>query len=102
MKLRKGDQVKVLSGANRGKVGKILSVDIKKNRAIVEGVNFIKRHTRPSQNNPQGGIIEREAAVHISNLAYVTGSESSRVGRKRLDDGKMVRYVKKTGETIND
>ncbi len=102
MKLRKGDQVKVLSGANRGKVGKILSVDLKKNRAIVEGVNFIKRHTRPSQNNPQGGIIEREAAVHVSNLAYVAGGETSRIGRKRLEDGKLARYAKKTGETIND
>ncbi len=102
MKLRKGDQVKVLSGAQRGKVGKILSVDIKRNRAIVEGVNFIKRHTRPSQNNPQGGIIEREAAVHMSNLAYLAGGAPSRLGRKRLDDGKLVRYAKKTGETIND
>ncbi len=102
MKLRKGDQVKVLSGANRGKVGKILSVDRQNNRAIVEGVNFIKRHTRPSQRNPQGGIVEREAAVHVSNLAYVAGGVASRVGRKRLEDGKMVRYAKKTGETIND
>ncbi|MCH8023403.1 MAG: 50S ribosomal protein L24, partial [Candidatus Marinimicrobia bacterium] len=73
-----------------------------RNRAIVEGVNFIKRHTRPSQTNPKGGIVEREAAVHISNLMVIVGNTPSRVGYKRLEDGKKVRYSKKTGETVNE
>ncbi len=102
MKVKKGDRVKVLSGNSRGKTGKVLMVLPVRNRAIVEGVNFIKRHTRPSQSNPQGGIVEREASVHVSNLMVIVGNTPSRVGYKRLEDGKKVRFSKKTGETINE
>lgn len=102
MKIRKGDTVKVLSGNARGKTGKILIVYPKKGRAIVEGLNFIKRHTRPSQNNPQGGIVEREASINISNLMLVANGTPSRVGYKVLEDGKKVRYAKKSGEMINE
>ena len=102
MKVKKGDMVRVLSGNSRGKTGKVLKILPDRNRAIVEGVNFIKRHTRPSQSIPQGGIVEREAAVHISNLMVVVGGTATRVGYKHLEDGKKVRYGKKTGETINE
>ncbi len=102
MRIKKGDMVKVLSGNSRGKTGKVLKVLPGRNRAIVEGVNFIKRHTRPSQSIPQGGIVEREAAIHVSNLMVVVGNSPTRVGYKRLEDGKKVRYGKKTGETINE
>ncbi len=102
MKVKKGDMVKVLSGNSRGKTGKVLMVLPVRNRAIVEGVNFIKRHTRPSQSNPQGGIVEREAAVHVSNLMVIVGNTPSRMGYKRLEDGKKVRFSKKTGETVNE
>ena len=102
MKVKKGDMVKVLSGNSRDKTGKVLMILPGRNRAIVEGVNFIKRHTRPSQSNPQGGIVEREASVHVSNLMVIVGNTPSRVGYKRLEDGKKVRFSKKTGETVNE
>lgn len=102
MHVRRGDIVKVLLGDDRGKTGKILRVDPVKRRAVVEGINFIKRHTRPSQQNPQGGIIEREAPVRISNLMLVHNGQSTRVGYKRLENGKKVRFAKKTGETVNE
>lgn len=102
MKIKKGDTVKVLSGTARGKTGKILIVYPKKHRAIVEGLNFIKRHTRASQKIPQGGIIEREASINISNLMLVADGTASRVGYKVLEDGKKVRYAKKTGTMINE
>ncbi|MCK4577551.1 MAG: 50S ribosomal protein L24, partial [Candidatus Marinimicrobia bacterium] len=73
-----------------------------RNRAIVEGINFVKRHTRPSQNNPQGGIIEKEAAVHISNLMLVVDGKPTRIGYKLLEDGSKVRISKKTDETVNE
>ena len=102
MRIRKGDMVQVLTGVDRGKTGKILHVDPKKGRAVVEGVRFIKRHTRPSQKIPQGGIIEREAPIQMSNLMLVVDGKATRVGYKRLEDGKKVRYSKKTGETLNE
>ena len=102
IRIRKGDIVQVLTGVDRGKKGKILFVNPKKGRAIVEGIRFIKRHTRPSQKNPQGGIIQREAPVQLSNLMLVVDGEPTRVGTKRLEDGKKVRYSKKTGETLNE
>ncbi len=102
MKIKKGDTVKVISGNYRGKTGKVLVVMPKRNRAIVEGINFIKRHTRPSQNNPRGGIIEREASIHISNLMLVVSNTPTRVGYTRLEDGKKVRLAKKIGETVNE
>ncbi len=101
MKVKKGDIVKVISGNYRGKTGKVLVVIPKRNRAIVEGINFVKRHTRRSQKNPQGGIIEREATIHISNLMLVVNNTPTRVGYTRLEDGKKVRFAKKIGETVN-
>ncbi len=102
MKIKSGDMVKVISGNYRGKSGKVLRMLIKRNRAIVEGINLAKRHTRPSQKNPQGGIIEREASIHVSNLMLVVNNTPTRVGYTRLEDGKKVRFAKKLGETIND
>jgi large subunit ribosomal protein L24 len=102
MKIKKGDTVKVISGNYRGKTGKVLKVLPKRGRAIVEGINFVKRHTRPSQTIPQGGIIEREASIHISNLMLVVNNTPTRVGYTRLEDGKKVRLAKKLGETVNE
>ena len=102
MRIKKGDMVEILAGADRGKSGKVLFVDPNKNRAVVEGIRFMKRHTRPSQSLPQGGIIEREAPVHLSNLMLMVGGKRTRVGFKRLEDGKKVRYAKSTGETVNE
>ena len=102
MKIKKGDTIKVISGNYRGKTGKVLKVLPKRNRAIVEGINFVKRHTRPSQNIPKGGIIEREATIHISNVMLVVSNTPTRVGYTRLEDGKKVRFAKKIGETVNE
>jgi len=99
--IKKGDTVKVLSGADNGKIGKITSVDRKKGRAFVEGVNLVSKHTKPSAANPQGGIVKREASVHISNLMVVDSKgQASRIGRKLNKDGKLVRYSKKSGEVL--
>ena len=94
------DTVKVISGEHRGQDGKIISIDRKNNRATVEGVNVIKRHTKPDAANPQGGIVEKEASLHISNLMFVHNGEPTRVGRKRDKDGKLIRIAKKSGEEI--
>ena len=99
--IKKGDTVKVLSGADNGKTGKITSVDREKGRAFVEGVNLVSKHTKPSAANPQGGILKREASVHISNLMVVDSKgQASRIGRKLNKDGKLVRYFKKSGEVL--
>jgi len=95
-----GDTVKVLSGESRGQEGKILSIDRKKERATVEGVNVVKRHTKPSASEPQGGIIEKEGGIHISNLMVVVKGQASRIGRKADAKGKLVRYSIKTGQEI--
>ncbi|MGJ1412532.1 50S ribosomal protein L24 [Sphingobacterium thalpophilum] len=102
IKIKKGDLVKVIAGNSKGVQGKVLTVLVDKNRAIVEGANIVKKHTKPSAANPNGGIIEKEAGIHISNLALIdpkTG-ETTRVGRKLNADGKLVRYAKKSGEEI--
>ncbi len=94
--------VVVISGDYKGSKGRILQVDRKTDRAIVEGVNMIKKHTKPNTQYPQGGIIEKEAPVHISNLMLVdpkTG-KPTRIGRKLNESGKLVRYSKKSGEEI--
>ena len=96
--IKVGDTVKVLSGESLGQEGKILTIDKKKLRAVVEGVNMIKRHTKPSASDPQGGIVEREAALHISNLMVVHNGVATRSGRTMK--GKLVRYSKKSGEEI--
>lgn len=99
--IKKGDTVKVLSGADNGKTGKIINVDREKGRAFVEGVNLVSKHTKPSAANPQGGIVKREASVHISNLMVIDSKgQASRIGRKLNKDGKLVRYSKKSGEVL--
>ncbi|MFD2202254.1 50S ribosomal protein L24 [Shivajiella indica] len=101
--IKTGDTVKVLSGDDKGKTGKVLSVNLQKRRAIVEGLNLVTKHVKPTAANPQGGIEKREASIHVSNLMLVdpkTG-EATRIGRKLGDNGKLVRYSKKTGEVIN-
>jgi len=100
--IKKGDTVVVIAGNNKGAKGRVLEVIRKTDRAIVEGVNMIKKHTKPNAETPQGGIVEKEAPVHISNLMLVdpkTGT-ATRVGRKLNDDGKLVRISKKSGEEI--
>ena len=100
--VKKGDTVLVLSGNDKGKQGKVMSVDPKSQRAIVEGVRIVSKHTRPNAEHPQGGIIKQEAPIHISNLMVVDNSgKPTRVGRKKDEKtGKSVRYSKKTGEII--
>ncbi len=102
LKIRKGDLVKVIAGDSKGQQGKITEIIIDKNRAIVEGVNLISKHTKPNAANPNGGIIKQEAAIHISNLALIDpkSGETTRVGRKKNDAGKLVRVAKKSGEEI--
>ncbi|TXE08879.1 50S ribosomal protein L24 [Algoriphagus aquimarinus] len=101
--IKTGDTVKVIAGDDKGKTGKVVSVDKQKSRAIVEGLNMITKHVKPTAAKPQGGIDKKEAAMHISNLKLVdpkTG-EATRTGRKAGENGKLVRYSKKTGEVIN-
>lgn len=101
-KIRKGDDVVVLSGRDKGKSGTVLRVLRDDDRAIVEGVNMVKRHTRPSQTQP-GGIIDREATINLSNLALADPKDgkASRVGYKFLEDGRKVRFAKRSGEVID-
>jgi large subunit ribosomal protein L24 len=99
--IKKGDTVKVLAGEYKGQTGKVIQVLIAKNKALVEGINVVKKHNKPTAENPQGGITEMEAPVHLSNLMYVDANgEASRIGRKEDDKGKLVRYSKKTQEII--
>ncbi len=98
--IKVGDTVKVISGESRGQEGKVLTIDRKKLRAIVEGVNLVKKHAKPSAADPQGGIVEKEAGIHVSNLMIVSKGEASRIGRKLDAKGKLVRYSKKSGEEI--
>ncbi len=101
MHIKKGDTVTVISGNDQGKTGKILYVFPKTNRVIVEGVNFVKKHSRPSQQNPQGGIIEKEAPIHISNVMVTFGGKRSRIGHRFLGTGRKIRVSRKTGEDID-
>ncbi|MGI6492774.1 MAG: 50S ribosomal protein L24 [Peptococcaceae bacterium] len=100
--VRKGDTVLVLTGKSSGKKGKVLSVIPDRSRVIVEGVNVVKRHTRPTRQMPQGGIVEKEAAIHSSNVMLYCNKCNSptRVGKKFLDNGEKVRVCKKCGEHI--
>ncbi len=91
----------VISGASKGKKGRVLEVIVKTNRAIIEGLNIVKRHTKPNAQHPNGGIIEKEAPIHISNLKVVDNAgNATRIGRKLDENGKLVRYSKKSGEVI--
>ncbi len=101
MKIKKGDTVQVISGADKGKTGRVIKVFIPTERIIVEGVNQVKRHMRPTQDNPQGGIVEKEASIHVSNVMLMVGGSATKVGYKILDDGKKTRYSKKTGDIID-
>jgi large subunit ribosomal protein L24 len=95
-----GDTVKVITGESKDKEGKVLIIDRKKMRALVEGVNIVKKHTKPSATDPQGGIVEKESSIHISNLMLVHKGQATRTGRKVNAEGKIVRYSKKSGEEI--
>ncbi len=100
--LRVNDQVEVISGKDKGRVGKILKIVNKTNKAVVERVNMIKRHTKPTAADQQGGIIEKEAPIHVSNLMLVCSkcTKTVRIANKTLDDGSKVRICKKCDETI--
>ncbi len=102
LKIRKGDLVKVIAGDSKGQQGKIQEVLVEKNRVIIEGVNLVSKHTKPSAATPNGGIIKKEAALHISNVQLVDpkSGKPTRVGRKLNADGKLVRVAKISGEEI--
>ena len=100
MKIKKGDTVKVIAGRDSNAEGKVISVDVKKNRVIVEGVNMVTKHAKPSQANPNGGIIQKEAPIDISNVMLVYKGKPTRVGFK-MDGDKKVRFAKSTGEVID-
>ncbi len=101
-RIKKGDTVYVNAGNDKGKTGKVLEVITAKNRAIVEGVNMVSKHTKPNAKNPQGGIVKQEAGIHISNLQLIYPAKGgpTRVGFKINEDGKKVRVSKKSGEEI--
>ena len=100
--IRKGDTVKVLAGDDKGKQGKVLEVNGEKRRALVEGVNMITKHTKPSAGKHEGGITKMESSIHVSNLMLIdpASGNATRIGRKLNDKGKLQRYSKKTGEII--
>ena len=100
--IKKGDMVYVNAGDSKGQQGKVLKVEVSKQRAIVEGVNICKKATKPNAKNPQGGIVEQKAPIHISNLQVIDAKSGkpTKVGRKVTAEGKIVRYAKKSGEEI--
>ena len=100
LKIKKGDTVKVIAGKDNNKEGKVLSVDVKNGKVLVEGVNMITKHSKPSQVNPNGGIVQKEAPIDLSNVMYVHKGKATRVGFK-VEDGKKVRIAKSTGEVID-
>ena len=102
LKIRKGDLVQVTAGDSKGKQGNILEVILNKNRAIVEGANMVSKHTKPNAANPNGGILKKEASIHISNLMLVDpkSGKTTRVGKQANGDGKLVRIAKVSGEEI--
>ncbi|EJY56866.1 ribosomal protein L24 [Alicyclobacillus hesperidum URH17-3-68] len=103
LRVKTGDKVVVIAGKDKTKTGRILKVFPSEGRVIVEGVNIVKRHSKPSPAHPEGGIIEKEAPIHVSNIAIAdpkTG-EASRIGYKFLEDGRKVRYSKKSGEVLD-
>ncbi|MFV2071396.1 MAG: 50S ribosomal protein L24 [Thermoanaerobaculales bacterium] len=104
MKIKKGDTIEVISGKDSGKRGRVLVVDRDRERIVVEGVNMIKRHTRPNpQKNVQGGVVEREASIHVSNVMIVSpdSGQRSRIGIRVLDDGRKVRIAKVDGAILD-
>ncbi|MBW5449165.1 50S ribosomal protein L24 [Cohnella sp. CFH 77786] len=103
MHVKKDDNVIVITGKDKGKKGRVIAAYPRENRVLVEGVNMVKRHTRPNQANPQGGIIEREAPIHVSNVMHIDpkSGKPTRIGYKVLDNGKKVRIAKKSGQEID-
>ena len=100
--IKKGDMVQVIAGDDKGKKGRVIEVKNTEKRALVEGINIVSRHTKPNAQNQNGGIIKKEAPVHISNLALLDKSGNpTKVGRKANDAGKLVRFAKKSGEIID-
>ncbi|MBT8284495.1 MAG: 50S ribosomal protein L24 [Flavobacteriaceae bacterium] len=101
LKIKTGDTVRVVAGDHKGSEGKVVTVNLQKNKAIVEGVNMVSKHEKPSAKNPQGGIVKKEAPIHISNLSLIDGKsgETTRVGFE-IRDGKKVRVSKKSNEVI--
>ena len=99
--IKKGDIVKVIAGDSKGSQGKVLMVDVEKYRAMVEGLNLVSKHTKANAKNPNGGIVKKEAPIHISNLMLIDAKgNATRIGRRRNENGKLVRYSKKSGEEI--
>ena len=103
IRIKKDDKVKVLTGKDKGKIGKVLKVMKKNNRVVVENINMVKVHQKPSQANPQGGIADKNMPIHISNLMIMCNScvKPTRIGIKQLEDGKRVRICKKCNEQID-
>ena len=100
MKIKKGDMVKVIAGKDKDKEGKVIAVNRKTNRVLVEGINMVTKHAKPSMTNQQGGIIHQEAPIHISNVMYLHKGQPTRVGFK-MDGDKKVRFAKSTGDVID-
>ena len=100
LKIKKGDTVKVITGKDKGKEGKVIAINRKTKRIVVENINMVKKHAKPSMQNPNGGIINQEAPIDISNVMYMHKGKATRVGFKFVD-GKKVRYAKSTGEVID-
>ncbi len=102
-KIKKGDSVKVIAGNDKGKTGRVLLIEREKNRVIVEGVRMVSKHTKPSAESPNGGIIQKEAPINISNVMLLDDAgNATRVGRKLNDQGKLQRFTKSNGEFIKD
>lgn len=100
LKIKKGDTVQVIAGREKGKDGKVLAVNVKKNTILVENVNMVSKHVKPSASNQNGGILRKEAPLHISNVMLLVDGQTTRVGF-RMEGDKKVRYAKKTGKTID-
>ncbi|MCR5477490.1 MAG: 50S ribosomal protein L24 [Lachnospiraceae bacterium] len=99
-KIKKGDTVEIIAGKDKGRQGKVKSVDMKNHKVVVEGLNMVTKHTKPSQSNPNGGIVEAEAALDVSNVMLVVKGQKTRVGF-RVEGDKKVRVAKSTGEVID-
>ena len=101
MRIKKNDNVTVISGNYKGKTGRVIKIDKIKNRAIVEGVNKVKKHTKPNQSNPQGGIIEKELSINMSNLMVLHKGSPVKIGFKISKNGKKIRINRKNGDSID-
>jgi len=101
MRIKKNDSVKIISGNNKGKTGRVIKIMSCRSKVIVEGINIVKKHARPTQENPQGGIVEKELPIHISNLILLHKGKPAKVGFKFLKDGKKIRMNKINGDSID-